>query len=176
MNLNIGSDFVRLPMYMNVDIRPEVRPDIVMDARQLAYPNDSIDEINFGNILEHLTREDGYRALGECRRVLKRTGRMFITLPLIDVAEECHRKGGINEEKLRAIIQGEGHGPNMHRSEFRTGMLEQILFETGFRSEPLDLRTFMYIVVSNVNDPRPDPWQYGVTAFKIGPETLQRVV
>jgi hypothetical protein len=30
----------------------------------------------------------------------------------------------------------------------------------------IDLKTFPYIVVSNVKDLKPDPWQYGVQAVK----------
>jgi predicted SAM-dependent methyltransferase len=165
--LNIGSDVFKIPGLVNVDIRPEVHPDVVMNAKKLGFPDRIASEINLGNILEHIPMADVPVALSECKRVLVDTGTLYITVPLVDVAEECFRSGTISVEALKHIIQGEAEGYNSHKVEYRRGDLERILLQNGFRTELLNLNTFPYLVVSNTLDPKPDPWQYGVKAFKI---------
>lgn len=172
MGLNIGCDTCKIDGMHNIDIRPEVHPDIVMDIKNLAYPDCSFTEINMGNLLEHLSREDIIRGLNECRRVLVPNGVAYITSPLVDLALSCFQRGLIDEDKFQSIIKGEGEGFNSHKIELRSGDLEQMLFETGFRCEPLNLNTFPYLVVSDMSDPKPDPWMGGIKATKyriIGP-------
>jgi predicted SAM-dependent methyltransferase len=165
--INLGSDVFKIPGLVNVDIRPGVRPDVVMDIKNLGFPDKIASEIHMGNILEHISSADVPVSLSECKRVLVDTGTLYITVPLVDVAEECFRNSEISVEALRHIIYGEDEGYNSHKAEYRRGDLERILLQNGFRTEPLDLRTFPYLVVSNYLDPKPDPWQYGVKAFKI---------
>jgi hypothetical protein len=92
---------------------------------------------------------------------------LYITVPLLDVAQECYERGEITQDALRHIICGESEGYNSHKSEFRRGDIERVLEENGFRTEPLDLGPFPYLVVSDVTNPKVDPWQYGVKGFKI---------
>lgn len=167
IRLNIGSDVCRIGGMVNIDIRPEVGPDIVMDICRMSFRDKCADEINMGNVLEHLPLRIAYEGLAECRRVLSDSGILYITVPLIDRAEISLAKGEINEEQFGRIVHGEGDGPNSHKQEFRTGDVERLLMECGFSSERLILEAFPYIVVSNVNDPKIDPWQYGVEARKI---------
>ena len=168
MGLNVGCDFCKIEGMHNIDIRPEVHPDIVMDVLHLAYPDCSFTEINMGNVLEHLDKDDIRISLSECRRVLIPNGVLYITSPLIDMAEECLQKGLIDSSKFQSIKDGEGNGYNSHRIELRKGDMEQMLFEAGFRSEPLDLSTFPYLIVSDTSNPNPDPWMYGIKAIKFG--------
>jgi predicted SAM-dependent methyltransferase len=165
--INIGSDVFKIPGVTNVDIRPAVHPDVVMDVKKLGFPDKIASEIHMGNVLEHIPMADVPVALSECKRVLIDTGTLYITVPLVDVAEECFRSGDISIEALRRIIYGEDEGYNSHKAEYRRGDLERVLLQNGFRTEPLNLNTFPYLVVSNFLDPKPDSWQYGVKAFKL---------
>lgn len=167
VGLNIGSDVFSVPWLVNVDIRFEVKPNVVMDIKRLGFPDKIASEINLGNIVEHLPVEDIPAALAECHRVMEDNAVLYITIPLIDVAQECYERGEISLGALEHIIRGESEGFNSHKTEFRRGDIEKILQENGFRTEPLDLVPFPYLVVSDVTNPKVDPWQYGVKAFKI---------
>lgn len=166
-SINIGSDVCKIPWYTaNVDIRPEVGPDIVMDLVHLGFKTGCAHEINLGNTLEHLASEDVKTGLAECRRVLSDSGVLYITIPLMDRAERCLELGQIDETRYDSIGLGEGNGANSHKSWYRTGDIEKILDECGFSSEPLDLKTFPYLVVADTSNPQVDPWQHGVKAVK----------
>lgn len=165
VRLNIGSDVCQIKGMINLDIRSEVGPDMVMDIRRLGFKDGCANEINLGNILEHLTPRGARESLAECWRVLDQ-GRLFVTIPRRDIAEAMYDKGEISAQQLERIKCGEGNGPNSHKTSFKTGDLERLLLDCDFESEPLDLAIFPYIVVSDISNPKPDPWQYGVVARK----------
>lgn len=61
---------------INIDNRVT---DILMDVRDLScFKDNSIDEILSVNLIDHISREDFIKALGEWHRVLKPGGRMII--------------------------------------------------------------------------------------------------
>jgi predicted SAM-dependent methyltransferase len=165
--INIGSDVFKIPGLINVDIRMAVHPDVLMNLKKLGFRDKIASEVHMGNVLEHLFMEDVPQALSECKRILVDPGVLYLTVPLVDVAQECFERGEITQDALSHIINGEDEGYNHHRAEYRRGDLERVLLINGFRTEPLNLNTFPYLVVSNCLDPKPDPWQYGVKAFKL---------
>lgn len=167
VRINIGSDVCRINGMVNVDIRPEVGPDMVADIRRLSFKDKCADEINMGNVIEHLPLRVAYEGLAETRRVLADHGVLYVTVPLIDRAEDSLKKGEIDKEHFYSIVHGEGDGPNSHKQEFRSGDLERLLMECGFVCSSLKLEMFPYIVVSDTSNPVIDPWQYGVEARKI---------
>lgn len=165
--INIGSDIFKLGGWVNVDLRLSVQPTMVSNILQLGLRNDCACEVNLGNILEHLPPEDIIPALIECKRIMATGAILYITCPMIDLAEESFNRGEITQEALRLIIEGEDSGPNHHLTQMRSGDLERYVISCGFHScSVIDLKTFPYVVVSNVKDPKPDPWQYGVQAVK----------
>jgi predicted SAM-dependent methyltransferase len=166
VGINIGCDVFRVKGHVNVDIRTSVGPDVAMDASLLAFRGAVADEINLGNVLEHLRFSAVDEALRECHRVLRPGGVLYVTSPMVDLAEQAHFRGEIEWNRLHEIICGEDAGYNMHRILLRSGDLEEMLESHGFTCEPLDLATFPYLVVSNVRSPIPDPWQYGVRAVR----------
>jgi predicted SAM-dependent methyltransferase len=165
--INIGPDIFKIPGMINVDIRLSVYPNIVMDVKRMAFKDRIASEIHMGNVLEHLLIIDVPTALSECKRILIDSGIFYLTIPFVDVAEECYQRGEITADGLKRIVYGEESGYNSHKTEYRRGDLERILLCNGFRTEPLNLNTFPYLIVSNTRNPKPDPWQYGVKAFKI---------
>lgn len=166
LKLNIGSDVCRINGFVNIDIRSTVGPDVVMDIRRLGFSDECVDEINLGNILEHLTLRDAREGLEECFRVLDKFGSMYVTVPLVDIAENLRAEGQIDDEQMRRIIHGEGNGPNSHKVSFRSGDVERLLLDCGFKIDPLDKSWLPYVVVSNINEPKIDPWQHGIVAKK----------
>lgn len=49
--------------------------------KRLPWPDDSVDCIYMGEVLEHFTRDDGQRLLAECFRVLKPAGVLRLRVP-----------------------------------------------------------------------------------------------
>ena len=167
MKINIGPDIFKIPGMVNIDIRPEVHPDLVMNIKNLGIKNLSVAEIHMGNILEHLFPIDLIAALAECHRILAPNGQMCITIPLVDLALQSRLEKKISEETYTHILKGDGTPFGSHKIQFQMGDIERYLWQNGFKCEVLDLRTYPFLVVSNTSNPVPDPWQYGVKAFKI---------
>jgi len=77
INLGSGNDY--LDGWINVDIDPNTKVDVVADlSEKFPFPDLSINEIKASDILEHFTKEDGLVFLHECHRVLRENGKIFI--------------------------------------------------------------------------------------------------
>ncbi len=62
-----------------LDYKPEYKPDVVGDVRALPFPDDTFDMAFACEVLEHMPFEDTLKALGELRRVSRRT--VLISVP-----------------------------------------------------------------------------------------------
>jgi hypothetical protein len=84
LKLNLGSNEVRIPGFLNVDIVAHKNVDIIADASALPQDDNSVDEILASHLLEHFDFHQGKKALKEWFRVLKPGGRLTIELPDLD--------------------------------------------------------------------------------------------
>jgi len=165
--INIGCDIFKVPGMINVDLRWSVKPTVVMNILRMGFKDSCSSEINLGNIVEHLSEGDIRPALNECKRILVPTGVVYIVSPMLDIVEECYKRGETDQNMVNQVKNGDAEGPNSHQVQLKSGDLEKFASDCGFRKlERLNLKRFPYMVVSNINDPKPDPWQYGIAAFK----------
>lgn len=81
------------PRSINVDVDPNARADLFLDAADLApLPDGSMEEVRSYHLFEHFTREQARRALREWRRVLAPGGELRIECPDLAVcAQELGR-------------------------------------------------------------------------------------
>lgn len=79
--LNLGCQTNYLEGYINLDIDPEVDPDILHDLNFFPYPfkDNHFDEVYMSHILEHL--EDVHRVMKEVCRITKKGGIIYIRVP-----------------------------------------------------------------------------------------------
>lgn len=166
-SINIGCGPFKIGHMINVDIRFDMKPQTVMDICNLGFRNECAFEINLGNIIEHLSPEACSEALRECYRVLVPGGCAYIVSPMVDLAKDALKNGLLDGHFYEHILNGSDEDTfSKHRMQFSVGDLEILAAKEGFSIEPLDLRAFPYLVVSNIMDPKPDPWQYGIIARK----------
>jgi len=85
MKLNLGCGHNQISDYINIDIRPEVKPDVACDVEMgLPYENSTIDEVRAHDFLEHIRLGQTVRVIEEIYRVLKNGGRLSISVPSTD--------------------------------------------------------------------------------------------
>ncbi|MEM2974424.1 MAG: methyltransferase domain-containing protein, partial [Candidatus Micrarchaeia archaeon] len=91
MKLNLGCRELKFPGYINVDIDPTVRPDIIADLRKRwSFAKDeSIDEILAFHVIEHLPDIEHF--MHEAYRVLKPRGRLILKYPHFTRVWICSR-------------------------------------------------------------------------------------
>ena len=114
IRLNIGCDRTQISGFIGVDFNPDVHPDVVADAKELPYEDNTVDEIYASHVLEHLTWDDGMKALKEWYRVLKPGGMLTVATPDILATYFLYKSGGtwgeyhlpITEVYLQAVAFG----------------------------------------------------------------------
>jgi SAM-dependent methyltransferase len=81
MKLNLGCGSFKKYGYINVDIRKEVNPDLVVDLNKFPYPfkDNTFDLVEAFHVLEHLNSP--FEAMFELHRILKNGGELKIAVP-----------------------------------------------------------------------------------------------
>jgi SAM-dependent methyltransferase len=80
--VNVGSAGLRHgPSVLNVDLAADYGVDIVGDATQLPFQDESLDGFISRRVLEHVCKPD--RAVAEMRRALKPGGRVWCEIPFL---------------------------------------------------------------------------------------------
>jgi SAM-dependent methyltransferase len=133
---------------IRLDIDPNVQPDFVAGITDMAViADDTIDAVYSSHNIEHLYSHEVVVALREMRRVLKRPGFLFVTLP--DLQEVARH---VAEDRLDDPLYLSPMGPiapldilyghrrslaagnvyMAHRTGFTQGVLARSLLEAGF--------------------------------------------
>jgi len=128
-------------LWINIDIRPEVKPDVVADIRKLEYGSGSIDEIYLRQTLEHFDYEEVEALLRKFHRWLKKGGKLRIeTLN----AEEHMRRAISGEEPWEYLLHVLYDYPESkatlppelrHKIAFNPNFLLKLLKEAGFTAK-----------------------------------------
>jgi predicted SAM-dependent methyltransferase len=80
--INLGCGPVPLHGWVNVDIARSPHVDVVWDLRRgLPFADESCAVIFSEHVIEHLSKEDAEKLLGECCRVLQRGGVLRLSTP-----------------------------------------------------------------------------------------------
>jgi ubiquinone/menaquinone biosynthesis C-methylase UbiE len=105
MKLNLGSDTIRLDGFLNVDICPDCKPDIVADVSSMPMIEDgSVEEIYASHILEHLPWNTD--ALYEWHRILAPGGLITVAIPDFIQGYGLYRAGVWDLRYFTATIYG----------------------------------------------------------------------
>lgn len=150
LNLGCGKD-VR-EGYENIDINSTDKRVVKGDIKNLEYENETVDEIFLNHVLEHLNSSDLRSALKEWNRILKKGGKIIITVPnvigtiksflenrLNTLGFPRHYKNWSPEEVVFQMIYGRADifGDNepeaqQHKTGFCYNRLKRFLEECGF--------------------------------------------
>lgn len=133
IKLDLGAGEAPRPGYMAVDLRPLPHVKVVCDIRQIPYPDNSVDAINAGEVLEHFGRAEVEPLLKEWIRVLKPGGEFTVRVP--DFGEICRRyaagKASCGLANLWAF-GGQSHPLDFHKVGFDSVDLIIYLQRAGF--------------------------------------------
>jgi len=144
-HLNLGCGYDKRDGYINVDLNSVHSPDIVADVSDLHMLNDCTYEYILANdILEHLNRHKIENTLKEWNRVLTVSGHLEIQVPsIVDAVALLQSKGKGNVEFHYTLLQnlfGSQYYPgDFHHYSFTKEILSDLMKETGFKIESIDL-------------------------------------
>jgi len=119
--LNLGCGNKKFSDFLNVDIRPEVKPDIILDISDLSqFENQTFSYILAMDILEHFPHARVWPVLTEWVRCLKIGGQIEIQVPSIDRIYKDRDKlvnnydGDSSLRFSQLIFGGQGYQDNFH--------------------------------------------------------------
>jgi len=136
--LNVGSGGRPMATPTNewddVDVRPDMNPTIVADVRKIPKPNESYDELWIHSVLEHFQKREVNECLQEWARLLKRGGKMTISVPdMKAIAKDLLASNSeITDHNLINLIYGEQDYPqNAHKWGFTEKSLINLMRKHG---------------------------------------------
>jgi predicted SAM-dependent methyltransferase len=139
MNLHIGGK-VRHPDWKILDITPGDHVDFVGDASDLSrFADGSIKNIYASHVLEHFSySREVLPCLKEWNRVLDPAGKLFLSVPNLDVLCRLFVSGTCSPDErfyiTRAIMGGQVDVHDLHKTAFYPEMLAWFLGQAGFRT------------------------------------------
>lgn len=144
MKLNVGSSNQRgrykQAEWVCFDLNKAAKPNVVGDAFQMPFADDSFDEIHSVHVLEHLPRDKWPLMLAEIFRVLKPGGAFYVEVPDFEIQcreylaalRSCDRW---RIHLIRTAIWGKPERLGMgHQFGFDAGFLKRALSTIGFVS------------------------------------------
>lgn len=150
IKIHLGCGGKRFEGYINIDAVPTEGSDMVMDVVDLSViPSNSISEIFMKSVFEHFYRHQQDQILREYHRVLKKGGKLVISVPDFDVAIDAYvrkEKGIVGEifdlNHVRQYIFGELVPENpfyqLHKDIFNKESIKLLLEKNGFIIERLE--------------------------------------
>lgn len=138
MKLNLGCAKDIKDGYINIDVydHPLVKK---ADVRDLSFLEDeSIEEIYAKDILEHMSYQDGKKAIKEWSRVLKTGGKIFIQTINLDKQIESYLNGAWSIEDFNYMlfagvnwVNEEPKCEDFHKCAYNTKLISQLLSENS---------------------------------------------
>jgi len=132
--LNVGSYYMYLDDFVNIDINPDCKPDIVGDIRDLEFDKESISLILLSQVLEHFDLVDVKDLLSKFYKWLIPSGHLIIEVPdvgkILDLIES-----GENPKRYEGAIYGNQEIVGQkHKTQFDEVLLKNMLKEAGFNN------------------------------------------
>lgn len=130
--LNIGcGDDIRED-YTNLDTRDLEGVDVVSDARDLPFEDESFDLVIAQDVLEHFWDQES--VLNEWKRVVSKQGILGVRVPDWTALKDEEIGGGFNFDELeRAIYGGHKNEHDQHHRLYTPRVMKERLNRAGFQ-------------------------------------------
>jgi predicted SAM-dependent methyltransferase len=107
MKVHLGCGLIHKKEWVNVDIDPRVKPDILAPADDLyMFPDGTVDVIENNHLFEHLSPVQAEKALKEWHRVLKKGGELIFEFPNLARCAMILADKKSNKEEIRLAMIG----------------------------------------------------------------------
>lgn len=139
MRLNIGCGPDIKEGYINIDSCPLNDNVVVMDIKNLDFPENSIDEIYAKDILEHLSITDVKKLIKICSKICKTGSKIFIQTINIDAIIDAYKSGVWDIDILNYMlfagknwVDGISRNEDFHKSCYSLDFISKLLNDHGF--------------------------------------------
>lgn len=133
MNLNLGCFNKKLPGFTNVDIRPDVNPDVLDNCVTLEkFENGSADLIYACHILEHFSKKEAIAAIERWKQILKPNGTLRLAVPDMEAVFAHYFYHKDINTLLNFIYGSQKHDYDFHLTGWTFDSLKKDLIDCGF--------------------------------------------
>jgi len=136
MKLNLGCEFDRREGWVNLDINPDVKPDVIGDARSMPmFADATFSEIHASHLLEHFYEHEIIPVLKEWNRILIPGGSLTIVVPDVEKVARWWVEGRLTETEVLKGFIGDNQIKSpwmLHKTFFWFSRLKRILEENNF--------------------------------------------
>lgn len=162
IKINLGCDIWHISNFINIDINPKVKPDLVLNALDIPkhFENNTVSFIYAGHFFEHLEIEESLEVMEICFKILKPHGCLLSIVPDWRKTAELE-----TDDAADKIVMANGD----HKILMSSERLSKMLLKSGFKlvQEIHDLNQVPYLLVPDVNNPKPELWQTAFISLKI---------
>lgn len=138
IRLNLGCGANKIDGFVNIDVEPGVKPDIVCNfiGGRLPYKNNEVEEVVLFHTIEHLSKRFHSVVLAEIWRVLRPDGRFIVSYPEFLACVENWKTNYLGKKKFwEATIYGRQLYPSdFHVCIMHTPDFMQVLKDSGFKN------------------------------------------
>lgn len=135
--LNIGCYYMKLDNFINIDINPNIKPDLVLDMLKIRekFGFNSIKIILISQVLEHIDKENGIKLLKDLYYIIQPNGQLIVEVP-----DGRDLEGRLQREEITKStydILKTGHQEVAYQGHFATydsTELVNILLSIGFKT------------------------------------------
>lgn len=139
LNLGCGVLSVDIEGYektVNVDFRPDVKPDLVADVFSIWEKEEikgkPVGLVYMSHVLEHFVRGEGRRLLANIAKNLADKGQLWIKVPNLEYAAIQILREGVPSSMTMDILYGhQEYDSNFHKIGFTPRSLREFLGEQG---------------------------------------------
>ena len=132
IKLHLGCGKISLPDFINVDIQPNSKANVVADLRCLPWPDGSVDMIYSCAAIEHFGRNEWKPVLKEWARVLKPGALLRLSTADFEAAIAQYQQRGDLQELLGLLIGGQKDDYDWHGMIFDFKTISSGMTEAGF--------------------------------------------
>jgi predicted SAM-dependent methyltransferase len=160
VKLHLGSGAKTLKGFMSVDIEDHPNVEHVQDIRDLTdFSSGSVEEIYTSHSFEYFDRQDAELVLREWKRVLKKTGKIYITVPDFKSLLLVYESSGEDLDKILGPLFGrwKNVGTNAtiyHKTVWDYNSLSRAMIKAGF----IDVASFNPVKYLESIDPNYDDY------------------
>lgn len=135
MNLHLGCGRIKLPDFINIDIRQTEAADLIENIAELpSFKNDSVSLIYASHVLEHFGRLEYLEVLKRWYEVLSEGGKLRLSVPDLKKVFYQYSKGMPLKDLWGFLYGGQSHEFNFHLVGFDFETLRDDLIEVGFKN------------------------------------------
>lgn len=122
----------RIPGFLTVDLRKDAA-DVYSDVSDLSlFTDGSVSEIYASNVLEHFPHVQTVTVLREWRRVLKKGGKLWVSVPDFEQTVRIFLMHGLTDWVQYLAWGDQAHPLNYHYINFTFGTLAKACDKAGF--------------------------------------------